>query len=676
MADAPNDPKKNLPAANGGTTKNPPQSGSVDSPWADEVPEVETPAKNNPSIIGSLDNSEATVKKNEPAVFNVPSNIEEKVGQKLPAEQFMNQNQPATPAGKTVPENPPPGPITSDPAPLDPAGQPIAVNKVDNIARKTVPAGNPVPLAQEPVDTNEQIASKLAKDTLAPPPEQPPIESKKLHFPSFRFLKSLPLVIIFFVIVVGGILGYLTETGVASTGIEKIYGTLGLERFWGGLPKGSQNAVIKTVLVMKNQTDFKVRGTINITVDKSIKSPATSPLVAVNQGKLAVNYYLPIKATKAVDYQYYYNTSTDSTSDTSSSSSSSSSSTATEPSTSGSSSTSTDSATSGSQSDYPGYQYQGSDTKDVSAQVEGAFSKNANEAKLTLQKVTGQYKLDLKNQNSKLWVQGSEGIKYAEKASPDNWVEFDFSSLSEEKIQDQFFSFDLTSGLSIKGSRIGNEKIGDERAYKYDIDNFEIGNAFSSVGVTSDMVQSVNGNIWIGIKDKLIRKIELKITPSPSSPVTTLNFSLEFYDYGVDNTVATPEESSIIQPDATTTTAATSTVSPTTTLTTTTATGNDTQRKTDLSKIKAALTAYKAAIGSYPKSSTIAKLNTDDSVLNAVLIPKYLSVMPADPKANEGWYYGYKSDGKTFTLSARFENTASTEATNVGGIYLHYVYNN
>ncbi len=675
MADAPNDPKKNLPAANGETAKNPPQSGSVDSPWAEEVPEVETPAKNNPSIIGSLDNSEATVKRNEPAAFSVPSNIEEKVGQKVPAEQFIDQNQPAE---QSAPKNPPPGPITSDPAPVDPAGQPITVNKVDNIARKTVPAGNPVPLAQEPVDANEQIASKLAKDTLAPPPEQPPIESKKLHFPTFGFLKSFPLVIIFFVVVVGGILGYLTETGVASFGVEKIYGTFGLERFWGGLPKGSQNAVIKTALVMKNQTDFKVRGTINMTVDKSIKSPATSPLVAVNQGKLAVNYYLPIKATKAVDYQYYYNNSTDSTSDTSSSSSSSSS-TATEPSTSGSSSTSTDSATSGSQSDYPSYQYQGSDTKDVSAQVEGAFSKNANEAKLTLQKITGQYKLDLKNQDSKLWVQGSEGIKYAEKATPENWVEFDFSSLSEEKIQDQFFSFDLTSGLSIKGSRLGNEKIGGERAYKYKIDNFEIGNAFSDIGVTSDMVQSVNGNIWIGIKDQLIRKIELKITPSPSSPVTTLNFSLEFYDYGVENTVATPEETSIIKGDttsSTSTTTSTSTASTGTTPIATQAETNDAQRKVDLDVIKAALAVYESDRNGFPVSNQWAKLNSNSSILHTALISQYLKQIPADPKAADGWYYGYKSDGKTFTLSARFENTASTEVTNIGGIYLHYVYNN
>lgn len=686
MADAPNLSQQNSSAQN-----KPAATGQSDSPWADEVPEVSAPQKSNPTIIGSLDN-ETVLKKNEPVVFNVPSDLEEKVGQKVPAENYIEPpvNQPAVvnPAGQPIEKN-----RQDQPVPVNSTAQPIEMKKtVDNITpapstQTTPPAKTPaVPLTQEPADANDQIATKIAENALTPPSDQPPIESKKIHFPGLGLLKSVPLLVIFGLLFIGAILTYLTETGSISVGIEKIYGTFGVESLWGGLSKNPQAAVIKSALAMKTQEEYKVKGTLNFIVDKSIKSQITTPLVSVEDKKLIITRAAPIKAIKTA-LTSDTGTSSYDTSGVSSVPSTSSSS-VTEPTTSDSSSASssdTSSSTSTqSQSDYPSYQYQGSSTKDLSADVVASLSKSGAEASIKLKKITGEYDINLKNRNEKLWVQTAAGIQYSSKATPDKWVEYDFSNLSNKEIQQEFFSFDTGAGMSIKGKRVGNEKIGTERAYHYRIDNLEVGNAFEGLGLRSDMIQSVSGDLWIGIKDKLIKKIELKVTTSPSISITSLNFSLEFYDYGTENTIATPNQALVIKADNTeitaaapTTPATPSTVPATSTpaVTAPSANSNDEQRKTDLATIKSALQKYKTDQGSFPISTSFTNLNSSNSILASTLVSKYLNPLPPDPKSSDGWYYGYKSDGTTFTLSARFEDTTSKEVTNVGGIYLHYVYN-
>jgi len=95
---------------------------------------------------------------------------------------------------------------------------------------------------------------------------------------------------------------------------------------------------------------------------------------------------------------------------------------------------------------------------------------------------------------------------------------------------------------------------------------------------------------------------------------------------------------------------------PTTTDLTTTV-GRDAQRLTDLTAIKKALDNYHTAKGSYPVSTTVDQTNAS-TVLKNALVPNYLSILPVDPNNSQYWY-GYTSDGFSFTLTSVLEDTAS-----------------
>lgn len=95
----------------------------------------------------------------------------------------------------------------------------------------------------------------------------------------------------------------------------------------------------------------------------------------------------------------------------------------------------------------------------------------------------------------------------------------------------------------------------------------------------------------------------------------------------------------------------------------------DTQRQKDLADIKRALTAYKAATGSYPVS--IAKLQTaEGGVLLSELVAKYLTKLPVDPTKTTYWYE-YTSDGTTFTLRAVAEDTENATVKK-GTVFSYY----
>lgn len=81
----------------------------------------------------------------------------------------------------------------------------------------------------------------------------------------------------------------------------------------------------------------------------------------------------------------------------------------------------------------------------------------------------------------------------------------------------------------------------------------------------------------------------------------------------------------------------------------------DITRKANLRDIKYALELYFTNNGSYPVSNSAIKLNDADSSVYKDLI-KYTSPNnlkdPKDPK----FFYLYRSDGKTFEITARLEN--------------------
>ncbi len=106
----------------------------------------------------------------------------------------------------------------------------------------------------------------------------------------------------------------------------------------------------------------------------------------------------------------------------------------------------------------------------------------------------------------------------------------------------------------------------------------------------------------------------------------------------------------------------------------------DKQRKQDLATLQTGLAAYfqknKSKRVKYPQSETFATGRTDSSqpILKLLVSDGYLPNLPTDPRSPEFWY-GYQSDGNSYSLSARLENTADPEGHYLGDLYLYTVSN-
>jgi hypothetical protein len=105
----------------------------------------------------------------------------------------------------------------------------------------------------------------------------------------------------------------------------------------------------------------------------------------------------------------------------------------------------------------------------------------------------------------------------------------------------------------------------------------------------------------------------------------------------------------------------------------TTVAGRDAKRKSDLATIKTYLEKYKTANGSYPVTQAVVNLGESNDVVNA-LVPTYATALPTDPNTPT-YYYGYSSDGASFKLTARLEDTTDPAGATVGNYYLYTVVN-
>ncbi len=105
----------------------------------------------------------------------------------------------------------------------------------------------------------------------------------------------------------------------------------------------------------------------------------------------------------------------------------------------------------------------------------------------------------------------------------------------------------------------------------------------------------------------------------------------------------------------------------------------DNQRIDGLTQIQLALTQRAKTIKTgpkYPISETFTKGNTSDTASPlAVLVPTYLATgLPVDPESPAA-FYGYKSDGQTFELTAKLSNTKNPAGKFVGDTYLYVLKN-
>ncbi len=101
---------------------------------------------------------------------------------------------------------------------------------------------------------------------------------------------------------------YLTEMGLLSLGVEKIYGMVALEQLWGGLPKNPDKALFVAFTELGESPEFKFSGTINATVDKTKNSPASKPLISMLNPVLIdkdTQVALSQNAKLTQSYEYY-----------------------------------------------------------------------------------------------------------------------------------------------------------------------------------------------------------------------------------------------------------------------------------------------------------------------------------------------------------------------------------
>lgn len=100
--------------------------------------------------------------------------------------------------------------------------------------------------------------------------------------------------------------------------------------------------------------------------------------------------------------------------------------------------------------------------------------------------------------------------------------------------------------------------------------------------------------------------------------------------------------------------------------------GRDVQRKADVRAIAVALVEYAAAQRpfAYPQTQGVVKLEPGSEIVK--LLEPYLATVPTDPLGSSR-YYGYRSNGTGFELTASLENTADTAATVEGSLALYRV---
>ena len=627
------------------------------SPWDEPLPEE----KSLPKVVGSLHEEVHYSQTNQP--FVVPPEVDEAVPPMtttLPATSKMHVTSTADLSNPTNMANP--TPANSTPAPLPEqlvshiATNPMAPKEADQTANdaslttETSFTAQPQPLVtnQQPLQakpaglsgdlisrpkvgaavavgiagslnmaTNAVVqaapppvvvtmpSSDQDKKTLSSPAQNgqiataPAAQQAKTGKSPKRFLKLFLFGLLGLLILGIGILGvlvYLTESGKVSFGLENKYGVYKIESLWGGLPIDGERALAMSYLKMREQQNFKVNGTIILFADKSTDSTSIAPIFEA----------LDVAASSGSDV----------VSDQS--------------------------------------VLEGSLFKTLTSEIDAKISPTGNQAKIKISGDNREVNLELKQVQNLLWV-NSDQIKFAGNWEKDSWFEYQLAAESASLLPTQFFSADLAKAkASAIGSRVANEKMSDERLYRYTYDQIEIGDSLKTLGITYDMIQRVSGDLWFGVNDHLIKKANIKVDLAPSLPIASLEITLTFNDYGAPNSLEKPTKS----------------IKPETTLgpnfgqdqdqveKIAKAKENDLKRKSDLMAIRKALLEFRKVSQGYPLAATSQSLRESGNLVEKVLVPNFISVVPKDMNSAAGWSYYYKSiDGQSFILSARLEES-------------------
>lgn len=674
------------------------------SPWDEPLDEKINEKPKKPTVVGDLDfNKQAETVKDQPTkALNVPDKVEEKVGAKIDAKEVVPQieeikvnnqqtinpqaeesnktNQPsdfwqsaygrssnnsnaATPApAQSIPR---PMETTSSPAaqtvPSQPNNQHIAVQNRP-IARQPQAVGQsnnfyqPIPSG----NVNNAIGKTASVETKSPP------KAQKIPTPKIQKIKIVitAAVVGVFMLFVGGI--YLTEAGLISVGLEKFYGLLRLEAIWGGLPNNSQNALAISASEMTKKDSYKVTANATMIINRGVKSDLISPIVAVGTFPVFAlrdqQIGEGIKAIfAAVDEEFIEDELAEDFDQSEESDFSDSEMEDNLP------ATPTPSQSSSQESlEANSVTKKKPTVEEFEVNLTSGFDDKVSGAKINLSSTSKPSStLDLVYSSGKLYVKTSKDIVFDPLISG-SWLAYDLKKFKDPSPSNKFWSSNFSdSDFSLVGKRVGNETVSGVRCFHYSA-IATVGEALSDFGLSSDSLSSLEVEYWIGAKDHLVYQMKIKAIPTSKSAISRLDIVLNFSDYGSG-------DSGFILP-ATSTTAnlgANTTDGQPTTADLTTSESRDIKRKSDLANIAKALDSYQTNTGQYPISAN-EKISSSAGTLYKSLVPNYITLLPIDP-LDPTYYYGYDSDGRSYTLSAVLEDTNDSDGRKIGNKNIYFL---
>ena len=459
----------------------------------------------------------------------------------------------------------------------------------------------------------------------APPPATPVPPSQPQQFApaSGSKIGLIVFLILFLLIIIPSGLIFATENGYLDLGLDKYYNQIGLEKLWNGLPLDGKLAMIKVDANMKNQKSFHFNTNADLNYALGQISVPFAALTGVLQNSAAqVGKVLGEEAS----------------------------------------------------------------TQNITFNLMGDYDKSgifSTKLVLKVPKEMGQvYGLALTGDELSFDILG-DGANYFVKIPPElstlpsagKYIKFESSQVNTSLSKWQTATLQDKLEKAIKSSeRLKNENIEGVSSYHYRfvLDKNKLTEIDSSL--TSETISdNPKVDVFISKKKHLINKISTKLTISGQEIATgtsgEIQFNLIMSDYNKTVTVTKPLDEEIAEGGlenliggGTGLPAEQPQVTP------------DAQRKTDLAKIKDALTKYYNDKNKYPVAAEIDHTNNKQGVLYKALVPTYFSVLPVDPK-DPTWWYGYQSDGTTYKLWSLLENKSDSEGT-LDGQYYKYIITN
>lgn len=183
----------------------------------------------------------------------------------------------------------------------------------------------------------------------------------------------------------------------------------------------------------------------------------------------------------------------------------------------------------------------------ISSTFKGLTTKNGTHIDFTLLDNSGNDSiLAIKDSPGFLWMR-SDRAQFDEKIDLDKWLKFPFSSKDNMKYLDQIFVPSTTKFQFATGTKVGNEKCDTTRCYHYDLASIDVPTLADRLGIQASTINNATGEIWIGIGDKLVRKISLNIFFVGTEESKQAKIVINFSKYGTKNSFAPPSAGEYVE---------------------------------------------------------------------------------------------------------------------------------